>query len=203
MSAVVATPPLQTGQHVIVRSTQLGGLPATIERADAGSVSAVLAVKDDRVPRVVGRDIAIEAMTGRGVLRYSGSLSKESGGVLSIALTGEVERIQRREFVRVSAHVTVTVQGIDTELGGETVTLDISGRGILISDPWALPLGLDVRVELGLPGGDPVSALGRVVRQAAEDQKGIRLDDLPPSDEDRLIKFIRERELQALRASKR
>ena len=204
MSAPVATTPsLQTGQHVVVRNHLLGGLPATVERADGANVAVVLTVKDDRVARVVGRDIAVEAMTGRGVLRYLGSLRKEAGGVLSIALTGEVERIQRREFVRVSAHVTVSVQGIDQEYGGETVTLDISGRGILISDPWSLPVGLDVRVELQLPAGGPVSGLGRVVRQVDEDKKGIRLDDLPPADEDRLIKFIRERELQALRASKR
>ena len=203
MSAPVSLPSLVSGQHVIVRNAHLGGVPGTVEMADAMSATVVLTVKDERVARVVGAAMAVEAMTDRGVLRYPGTLNQEARGVLSIALTGEVERIQRREFVRVSAHVTVNVQGIDQDLGGETVTLDISGRGILISDPWRLPLGLDVRVELMLPGGAPIRGLGRVVRQAAVDQKGIRLDDLPSSDEDRLIKFIREREMQALRAAKR
>src|SRR5205807_2576356 len=84
-------------------------------------------------------------------------------GTLSIELTGEVERIQRREFVRVDAHVTVNVRGVDEPLGGETVTLDISGGGLRISDPWELPLGLDVRVELQLPDGEPVRARASLI----------------------------------------
>jgi c-di-GMP-binding flagellar brake protein YcgR len=122
--------------------------------------------------------------------------------VLTVELSGDVERIQRREYVRVSAHVDVNVRGIDEPLGGETVTLDISGSGILISDPWQLALGMDVHVELMIPGGEPVRALGRVVRAAAEDQKGIRLDGLGRADEDRMMRFIRDRELQALRATR-
>lgn len=113
-----------------------------------------------------------------------------------------MERIQRREFVRVDAHVTVIVRGVDEPLGGETVTLDISGGGIRISDPWSLPLGLDVRVELFLPDCEPVRALGRVVRVAAKNEKGISIDSLPRADEDRMIRFIRERERQAMRAAR-
>ena len=60
-----------------------------------------------------------------------------------------------------------------------------------------------MRVELKLPDGPPLRALGRVVRDGAEaDQKGIRLDGLARADEDRLMRFIREREVQALRAAR-
>jgi hypothetical protein len=202
MPATVSMPSLTTGQHVILRQHHLGALPATVEKGDGLTLTVALTVKDERVRRLIGAEIAVEAMSGRGIDRYTGALKGEADGILTIALTGDCERIQRREFVRVSAHVTVSVKGIDQDLGGETVTVDISGRGILVSDRWQLPLGLDVRVELNLPSGPPVKALGRVVRAAAEDQKGIRLDDLPSADEDRLIKFIRERELQALRAAR-
>jgi len=204
MSAVTApVPTLVAGQHVIVRNVHVGTLPATVELSDVGSVVVALAVKDERVPRMVGHAIAVEATSVRGIHRFGGTLSAERGGSLTIALDGTVERIQRREFVRISAHVAVSVHGIDEPLGGETTTLDVSGRGIQISDKWNLPLGLDVRVELELPDGPPLRALGRVVREGTEPgHKGVRLDGMSRADEDRLMRYIRDRELQAMRAAK-
>jgi hypothetical protein len=205
MSSVhVSAPTLAPGQHVIVRNVHVGMLPATVERADASSVTVALAVKDERIERLVGHEMAIEITTGRGIHRYSGSLSGEAKGLLTISLSGDVERIQRREFVRVAAHLDVSVQAVDEDLGGETSTLDVSGSGMRIADKWQLPMGLDVRVVLKLPDGPPISVLGRVVRTgAAADQKGIRFDSIPRADEDRLMRYIRDREVQALRASRR
>lgn len=197
----IKAPPLEPGQHVIVRTIHVGAMPATIERIDGAALTVALAVKEDRLKRLIGHDIAVEMLSGRGIYKHTGTLKADTDSVLSIELTG-VERIQRREFVRVPAHVTVNVRGVDEPLGGETVTLDISGGGIRISDPWSLPLGLDVRVELLLPDGEPVQALGRVVRAASENEKGIAIESLARPDEDRMIRFIRERERQAMRAAK-
>jgi hypothetical protein len=198
---VTKASPLQAGQHVIVRTIHVGAVPATVERLDGAVLSVALTVQDGRYARLIGHDIAVEMSSGRGIYKHSGTLKGDRGGVLSIELTG-VERIQRREFVRVPAHVTVNVRGVDEPLGGETVTLDISGGGIRISDPWDLPLGLDVRVELRLPAGVPVNALGRVVRVAAENEKGISIESIARADEDRMIKFIREREREAMKSAR-
>jgi hypothetical protein len=199
----MTVPTLVSGQHVVVRNVHVGTLPATVERSDASSVTVALAVKDDRITRLVGHELAVEAISGRGIHRFAGTLSAQSAGSLTISLSGDVERIQRREYVRIAAHLEVTVKGIDDSIGGETSTLDVSGSGIRITDKWRLPLGLDVRVELRLPEGPPLRALGRVVRGGAEeDQKGIRLDGVGRSDEDRLMRYIRDREVQALRASR-
>jgi hypothetical protein len=74
---------------------------------------------------------------------------------------------------------------------------------VLITDKWRLPLGIDVRIELQLePDGPPLRALGRVVRLASETEKGIRIEDMARADEDRLIKFIRERERAELRLAR-
>lgn len=200
--AAMTVPALAAGQKVVVRNVHLS-LPATIDKSTASSVTVVLAVLDERIKRLVGHELAVEIISGRGIHRFGGVLTTESAGSLTIALSGDVERIQRREFVRVAAHLDVTVEGIDEEIGGETTTLDVSGSGLRISDPWKLPLGLDVRVELMLPDGGPLKALGRVVRAgSAEDQKGIRLDGVSRTDEDRLMRYIREREVKALRASR-
>jgi hypothetical protein len=204
MSSVPASAPnLATGQHVILRNVHVGMLPATIEKADAASVTVALAVKDERIERLVGHEIAVEITSGRGIHRYTGSLSAQKAGLLTILLSGDVERIQRREFVRVAAHLDVTIQGIDEEVGGDTTTLDLSGSGMRIADKFHLPLGIDVRITLQLPDGPPMSALGRVVRVGSdEDQKGVRFDSVSRTDEDRLMRYIRDREVKALRASR-
>jgi c-di-GMP-binding flagellar brake protein YcgR len=181
----------------------IGALPATIDKADPAAVTVALAVDDDRIARLIGQEMAVELTSGRGIYRFGGALSSQKGGSLSISLNGEVERIQRREFVRVSASLDVNVRGIDEAIGGDTNTIDVSVNGIAVNDKWRLPIGLDVRVTLALPDGEPLRALGRVVRQGAEENhKGIRLDSLPRQDEDRLMRFIREREVQALRAAR-
>lgn len=205
MSSVPASAPTLTpGQHVVVRNVHVGMLPATIEKADAGTVTVALAVKDERIERLVGHEIAVEITSGRGIHRYTGALSAQRAGSLTIALSGDIERIQRREFVRVAAHLDVTIQGIDQEdVGGETTTLDVSGRGMRIADKFHLPLGIDVRIVLRLPDGPPLEALGRVVRVGSdENQKGIRFDSVSRADEDRLMRYIRDREVKALRASR-
>jgi hypothetical protein len=185
---------------VIVRTIHIGAIPATVERVDGASVTVALTVKDDRYKRLIGQDIAVEMSSGRGIYKHTGTLKGDREGVLSIQLTG-VERIQRREFVRVAASLPVVLAGIDADVGGETTTVDLSGRGVRVLDPWQLPLGLEVRMEIKLPDG-PVHALGRVVREAGEGERGISFADLPQPDEDRIIRFIRERELQALRAKR-
>jgi hypothetical protein len=205
MAAVTApsVPQLAEGQHVIVRHVIVGMLPGTVDRVGGGSVVVALNVKDERIARLVGHDLAVEITSGRGIYRHGGKLSGQQAGTLTIALDGSVERIQRREFVRVPAYLDVSVRGVDEPVGGDTTTIDVSGAGIQITDPWNLPLGLDVRIELKLPEGEPLRALGRVVRVGAEeDQKGIRLDGLARPEEDRLMRYIREREVQALRAAR-
>ena len=78
-------------------------------------------------------------ISGRGIFRYPGRLTADRNGSLSIARSGEVERIQRREFVRIESFLDVTVRGVDEQVGGDTKTVDISGSGIQIRDQWELP----------------------------------------------------------------
>jgi PilZ domain-containing protein len=204
MSSVPASAPtLTSGQHVIVRNVHVGMLPATVEKADGATVTVALAVKDERVQRLVGHEMSVEITSGRGIHRYTGTLAAQRNGVLTITLSGDIERIQRREFVRVAAHLDVTIEGVDEPLGGSTTTLDLSCRGMRIVDSFSLSLGIDVRIVLQLPDPPPLTALGRVVRVGSDDdQKGVRFDSVSRADEDRLMRYIRDREVKALRASR-
>jgi PilZ domain len=205
MAAIASeTPSIPHGEHVQVRLPHIGLLPATVESTEPGAVVVVLAVGDARVKRMAGAEVAIEQATGRGINRFAGILELDESRPehLRVAIQGESERIQRREWARVEATLPVTVKGIDEPVGGDTVTLNISGGGILVKDLWRMPLGIDVRVELEVEPGVKIQALGRVVREPAQDQKGIRIDSIGREDSERLVKLVRDRELAALRMSR-
>jgi c-di-GMP-binding flagellar brake protein YcgR len=205
MAASLAAPPIATGTHVGLRLPHVGVLPATVEASEPGVLVVALTVSDTRVARLAGQEVSVEATTARGIQRFSGplELTPQRPELLRIVVQGDGERIQRREWARIDAVVPVTVTGLGEDVGGKTTTLNVSGGGVLVSDPWRMRLGLDVRIEIEpTPDGPRISALGRVVRDAAVDQKGIRIDSISREDEDRLIKFVRERERAALRTER-
>lgn len=205
MAAIASsTPSIPAGEHVQLSLPHIGLLPATVETTEPGAVVLVLAVGDARVKRLGGAEVAFEHATGRGINRFNGTLELNDSRTeqLRVVLSGDSERIQRREWARVEATLPVSVKGIDEPVGGETVTLNISGGGVLVKDPWKMPLGTDVRVDLEVEPGVRIQALGRVVREPAPDQKGIRIDSIGREDSERLVRLVRERELAALRMSR-
>jgi hypothetical protein len=204
--AVSAPVPIPSGEHVQLSLPHVGLLPATVQGVEAGAIVLVLAVKDSRVSRLSGAEVAIEYKTGRGIQRFGGILQLDSSRPeqLRVVMQGEAERIQRREWARVDTILPIKIKGIDEPLGGDTQTLNISGGGVLVKDKWNMPLGTDVRIELQAePGAEPIRALGRVVRIAAPDEKGVRIDSISREDEERLVRLVRERELAALRMARR
>ena len=202
--AVTASPPsIPSGEHVQLSLPHVGLLPATVASVEAGAIVLILAVKDNRVHRLAGQEVAVEHKTGRGIQRYGGILQVDSGDTLRVVMQGEAERIQRREWARIDAVLPITVKGIDEPVGGDTQTLNISGGGVLIKDKWNMPLGIDVRIELeSEPGAPRIHALGRVVRVAGTEEKGVRIDSISREDEERLVKLVRDRELAALRMAR-
>jgi hypothetical protein len=198
-------PTIPAGEHVQVSLPHIGHLPATVESTEPGAVVLVLAVGDPRVKRLQGAEVGVEHATGRGINRFGGilQLDERRPELLRVVIQGDAERIQRREWARVDATLAIKVRGVDEPVGGDTVTLNISGGGVLIKDPWRMPLGIDVRIELEVEAGAaPIRALGRVVREPAADQRGIRIESIARDDEERLVKLVRDRELAALRMSR-
>jgi PilZ domain-containing protein len=205
MAVSAPAPSIPSGEHVQLSLPHVGLLPATVAACEAGAIVLILAVKDPRVRRLAGGEVAVEYKTGRGIQRFSGILQLDDSRPeqLRVVMQGEAERIQRREWARVEAILPITVQGIDEKIGGETTTLNISGGGVLVSDKWNMPLGIDVRIELQTDlKSPPIRALGRVVRVAGKDEKGIRIDSIGREDEERLVRLVRERELAAARMAR-
>src|SRR5919201_131186 len=159
MAVSVPAPSIPSGEHVQLSLPHVGLLPATVSACDGGAIALVLAVKDSRVARLAGSEVAVEYKTGRGIQRFGGILQLDSARPehLKVVLKGDVERVQRREWARVDAHLPISVKGVDEPVGGDTQTLNISGGGVLVKDLWNMPLGIDVRIELQAePGAEPI-----------------------------------------------
>jgi hypothetical protein len=205
MAVSTPAPSIPAGEHVHLSLPHVGLLPATVSSVEPGAIVLVLTVKDPRVDRLAGGEVAVEYKTGRGIQRFGGILQLDASRPeqLRVVTHGEAERIQRREWARVDTILPITVHGVDEPIGGDTTTLNISGGGVLVSDKWNMPLGTDVRIELRADVKEPpIKAMGRVVRVAGKDEKGIRIDSIAREDEERLVKLVRERERAALRMSR-
>lgn len=190
-------------QHVIVYLPELGHVPAFVEESSDKRLTVVLSTRPDRPLRA--KQVTVEYTTRRGVHRLKANLhrSNDVSEVLKLE-PGKSELIQRRDFVRVDAAVTVTIVVADPatrEL--RTTTLNISGGGMLVADAHGLDPGAPLDLELTVAEGEPpVRAHGRVVRQTDKGDKGIQIDGIDEQDRDRLVRFVMERERHARRLVK-
>jgi hypothetical protein len=197
-------------QYVTVQLAQIGGLPAVVETEDDGQVLLSLAVQ---VPaglhRVLDRPVRIECISSRGIQRVTGHAAWTPDQPEQLRVVKEVDdTIQRREAVRVQAVETAVVTvlalppGVDRPAPGapvKTTSLNVSTTGVLVRDPLELPLGTQVRVELELErGAEPVVLTGQVVR-AVDDEKGVRIDDMSRADQQRLSRYITDKQRAELR----
>jgi hypothetical protein len=79
--------------------------------------------------------VAIQYVTRRGVCRIDGVAHRtKQAGSIRVDHTGQVELIQRREFVRIDAMIPCTYQPIGASgWTTETTTINVSGGGFMIS----------------------------------------------------------------------
>jgi c-di-GMP-binding flagellar brake protein YcgR len=101
--------------------------------------------------------------------------------MLILHATGEIQRIQRREYVRVISLVPVELSAVMTTpsnsedsqpnvLSIRTNTVNISGGGIAIHHKSPVPLGIIFQLALTLPGHhEPLQLSARVVRNEARE----------------------------------
>jgi hypothetical protein len=167
---------------------------------DAGTASFLLRLDDSESdPRGLLADatVSLEFTNMRGVCRILGTAETAAGdAALRVNATGEVELIQRRDYVRVEAFVPVTYQPAGPDGWTATAnTLDVSGGGFRIADAEGLRLGdmLRFRLELG-EGEQPVQAVAQAVREAGDDAFGMRFVEILERDRQRLVRWVFARE---------
>ena len=151
--------------------------------------------------------MSVESTTERGIQRFTGTLILHPRPeLLEIAVTGEAERIQRREWARVGATVPVRVKalgdGIKTE-GADQLAEHQRRRhpdqGHVAHAAGPRRAARDRhRSRRSRPSRRSRASSAR----SGTEQKGLRFEDLAREDSERLMKFVRERERAALRISR-
>lgn len=114
----------------------------------------------------------------------------------------QIERIQRRKYLRLPATIPVTYRVLNNPEKSDvyhSFTLDISGGGVLICSPVCLSYNDKLDITLALPQKGEINVVGRVLRiEERIDKKsrirsyllGIEFLEINEPDRDKIIAFI-------------
>lgn len=181
---------------------------ARVTRVSEAEVVLVLLL-DARDPLQLGEvaEMALEFPGPRGLVRIEGQGRVTAYDVVHLRLEGAVEVHQRRDFVRVRAVRPLALAPVDDEgrVGPwiDTLSVNVSGNGILAAGPDTLDLHTAVRFRLRTEEGEPpIEGLGRVARTSDEGHRGIAIEELAEDGRRRLVAFIFERERIARRMTR-
>ncbi len=191
-------------RYVTVQVAIAGELPAVVEAEDEQAIVLALATKVPLgIDRMLDRPVRVECVTARGIQRVTGfaSWSAANPDLLSVRRESH-DVIQRRDTVRVQAVVPARLTATEGETA-ETTTLNLSVTGMLVKDPLGLEIGTTVEVALEIDDdGGPLLAVGTIVREGGRDEKGIHISDVSRVDQNRLMRFVTERQRAELRIAK-
>jgi hypothetical protein len=135
----------------------------------------------------------------RGLVTLEGEGTVEDHDVVRFRMDGAVDVVQRRGFVRVRVVRPMAVAPIDEHghVGPwiDTLTVNLSGNGVLAAGPDTLEPDTEVRFRIRLSEGErPIEGSGRIARASEDGHRGIRILEMSEDHRDRLVAFIFERE---------
>lgn len=148
-------------------------------------------------------ELTLESTGGRGVLRTPGSAVHVGPNLLRFSVDQLADVVQRREFVRVMATQKVTLESEDGALLLDTLTINISGGGMLVKVPRhvELPPGdLYFTLNLGVErhADQEITGTARAVRNRGPRSVAVSFCAITHANQERLIRFIFDRQRVAL-----
>jgi hypothetical protein len=176
----------------IVRSDEYTA--ATIDVTVVGDEEGIVRVEspDEGILEYDGRTVAIDFGTGMDSVRLEGSLEILSPTPPILAALHPIampERLQRRQWVRVSTYVAARVADADAPPGGQvwysTTTNDLSPGGTCLRTVGDFRAGQRLRIDLRLASGQ-VELIGTVLRILDDGTTRIQFSDLSESDMEKL-----------------
>ena len=151
--------------------------------------------------------LMLESAGSRGIVRTSGSAELVEENLLRFVLDDHPELVQRREYVRVVAAKRVVFEDEEGHPIADGLTVDLSGGGMLVQLPKSAELPADEPVRftvyLGLTDyDDQVAGAAHVIRSKPGRQVAMVFDHISHNDQERLIRFVFERQRVALRVTR-
>lgn len=151
--------------------------------------------------------LMLESAGARGIVRTPGTGELVSENLLRFVLDDTAELVQRRDFVRVTAAKRVVLENEKGDVLADALTVDISGGGMLVRlrKPVELPAGgtMYFTLYLGLTDyDDQVSGTVDILRRQPDKQVALVFRHISRTDQERLIRFVFERQRVALRVTR-
>lgn len=151
--------------------------------------------------------LILESAGARGIVRTPGEAERVEANLLRFMVYSDAELVQRREFVRVVAAKRLVLEDEDGDLLAEGLTLDISGGGLLARLPRSAEVPTHTTISFSLFLGltdydDQVSGTAQIVRKREDNQVALEFEYISRRDQERLIRFVFERQRAALRVTR-
>jgi len=192
-----------------------GSYKTRLEEIDSTSLFLAFPVKMGQlVPLTKGHTVSVSFSSGGARYSFSADVLETTTSPIPMVVVSkptQLNRVQRRNFVRFDTILPLKFSLIDGEGSAEKPevfqagTLDISGGGVGFNTALPLQMGIRLQLELGLPGQEPIEAIGTVVRVVDESgpvkkryQIGVNFLVIEEKDRDRIIRhiFTKQRELR-------
>ncbi|HYV15132.1 MAG TPA: PilZ domain-containing protein [Conexibacter sp.] len=196
--AVVPLPDLRQDVALVLRGRDSYSARVTRRTPDEILLVLMLESRDPLHPGDVV-ETTIEYAGGRGLVRLEGRGTVVTSDLMRFHLEGDVDVLQRRDFVRVQAVRPLQIAPL-LEDGGtgawiDTLTANVSGNGLLAAGPETLALGDKVCFRIVATEGEPpIEGRGHVTRHTDAGQRALAIDELDGDGRRRLIRFIFEQE---------
>lgn len=208
-TAVPTRPPLPALRQDVVITLpdrqQYRGRVATVTDREI----AVVLMLDARRTLALGdaSPMWVEFPAPRGLVRLEGGGVVAAHDLVRFHHEGAVDVVQRRDFVRVRVvrALAITRVGADGQLGEwvETLTVNVSGNGLLAAGPETLAVGDSVAFRLATDDDEPaIEGRGRVARIGDDGQRGIAIEQLDGDGRRQLVRFVFEQERIARRRTR-
>lgn len=143
------------------------------------------------------------AFDGRPINRFK----IKNVDMISIRQISSIEKIQRRQFYRLKIVLPVEIKILDNKEGSPILkgySVDISGNGLRLNIDQKLDVNSIIKCNIKLSSNETLSVKGRVVRVALDNKLAYKYDigiafvDIPNATQDRIVKFIFEKQRELI-----
>ena len=131
----------------------------------------------------------------------------QNADVISIRQISSVVKIQRRQFYRLKIVLPVELKLLEDKEDSPILkgySVDISGNGLRLIIDQRLDINTIIKCNIKLNSNESVYVKGKVVRVTLDDKFpykydiGISFEDIPNSTQDRIVKFIFEKQRELI-----
>ncbi|MDR5694221.1 MAG: PilZ domain-containing protein [Armatimonadota bacterium] len=200
------------GERVVVEV--LGKRYGTeVEAVDDRKIVIAAPLAEDGVPAISpGEVVRVFFSRSNGLYYYEGEVLQQyhSPPRWLLGLSSDVQRIQRRDYVRIPVFLDARVQWRPDDTWKAAHTKDISGGGVclILGEEPPLRLGDIFALQVALPDGGPPIATTVEIRRIEEKPEnstwlvGCAFSGIREVERQRIIRFVFRLEVQARRHSR-